>query len=911
MNIKVKKRILSLMLAICLISAMMPAAVFAAETGTGKAIQLVDSGTAANIVGGQADNIYFGTYQQSSAGSTEPDGTEGVDWIRSDTAIKKNQGPYYYIDPIKWRVLENADGQLFLLSDQNLDVFQYHTDWESVTWENSTMRSWLNGYVASENTGGDSSTDYTSDNFIGAAFSEKEQESIAETTVVNDDNPDYSTEGGNNTTDKIFLLSIAEARSSSYFADNSSRISTNTAYVVGGGKIGSSRMAKDGRWWLRSPGDFGGSAAGVGVNGGVDSIGGIVNIESSAARPAFLLDLNSVLFTSAAVGGKSSGAAGADALTSVSDYTGNEWKLTLLDNSRSSFTVDANEAETSAEVGYSGWRIPIAYSGAQTGANEYVSALLCDSSGNVLYYGNIAQNSASGTASINIPAGLAAGSYSLKVFSEQCNGDYKTDYASAFQEISLNVLSKEATPQAVFTAADDNSGTLSNVDASMKYSTDGGASWTDITSATAEITGVTADKDIQVVKKGDGTATVDSDAQIIDVTQAAQPAGIGKTDCKTAAQNDGTITGVDSTMEYRLSEASYWTGITGTTVTGLLAGTYEVRIKASGAALASPAATVTISEYVAPSTPSGGGTVISKPTTSRISGDDRFETAVEVADQLKKELGVTKFNAIVVAYSDEFADALSASAFAYENEAPVLVVNENSEEYVREYIEQNLVKGGKVYIMGGNAVVTERFEDSLSEFNVSRLGGSDRYETNLLTLKQLNLSGKDTIIMASGLDYADALSASSTRLPVMIVGDKLTESQIAFLNTLGGDDTYYIAGGTAAVSSEVEKQLKSLNLGTINRLAGEDRYETSILIARTFYSKSTLAYLASGDDFPDGLTGGVLAGLSRDGKGASLLLVNEHNTSLAASYIEDAGVRTVKAISGTAAISDETLKAVI
>ena len=131
---------------------------------TGKAIQLVDSGTVANISGGQADNIYFGTYQQSS------DGSGG-----------------YNTDPIKWRVLENADGQLFLLSDQNLDVFQYHTDNESVTWETSTMRSWLNGYDASHNTGGDSGIDYTSDNFIGTAFSAKEQAAIADTEVFNDD----------------------------------------------------------------------------------------------------------------------------------------------------------------------------------------------------------------------------------------------------------------------------------------------------------------------------------------------------------------------------------------------------------------------------------------------------------------------------------------------------------------------------------------------------------------------------------------------------------------------------------------------------------------------------------------------------------------------------------------------------
>ena len=83
-----------------------------------------------------------------------------------------------------WATYSNADGQLFLLSDQNLDVFQYHTDWESVTWEKSTMRSWLNGDGASENTGGDSGTDYTSDNFISTAFSEKEQAAIADTEVV-------------------------------------------------------------------------------------------------------------------------------------------------------------------------------------------------------------------------------------------------------------------------------------------------------------------------------------------------------------------------------------------------------------------------------------------------------------------------------------------------------------------------------------------------------------------------------------------------------------------------------------------------------------------------------------------------------------------------------------------------------
>lgn len=425
---KPKSKLLSLLLTICLVVGLMPTAAFAAGTDTGKAIQLVDSGTAANIGGGQADNIYFGTYQQSS------DGSGG-----------------YNTDPIKWRVLENADGQLFLLSDQNLDVFQYHTDNESVTWETSTMRSWLNGYDASHNTGGDSGIDYTSDNFIGTAFSAKEQAAIADTEVFNDDNPAYGTEGGNNTTDQIFLLSIAEAQNSSYFADNSSRIATNTAYVAGGGKLGSSYMngvGEAGYWWLRSPGDLDHRAAGVSVDGGVGRYGHSVRIAYNAVRPAFNLDLTSVLFTSAAVGGKipaassggNQGGEAADAIFEIGDYDGSEWKLTLLDNSRN-FAVTEEAAS-----GKPGDTITLNYTGATTGTNEYISVIIADSSG-AQYYGRVAQPTATdGKVEITIPSGLADGTYTLYVFSEQYNGgeqdDTKlTDYASAFETVALTVSS--------------------------------------------------------------------------------------------------------------------------------------------------------------------------------------------------------------------------------------------------------------------------------------------------------------------------------------------------------------------------------------------------------------------------------------------------------------------------------------
>lgn len=96
----------------------------------------------------------------------------------------------------------------FLIADCNLDSQPYNTTKTDVTWETSTIRSWLNGYKASYNANG---INYSSNNFIGKAFTSAEQKAINQVTVVNHDNPEYETEGGNDTKDKVFLLSIEEA----------------------------------------------------------------------------------------------------------------------------------------------------------------------------------------------------------------------------------------------------------------------------------------------------------------------------------------------------------------------------------------------------------------------------------------------------------------------------------------------------------------------------------------------------------------------------------------------------------------------------------------------------------------------------------------------------------------------------
>ena len=354
--------------------------------GTGKDLQL----TAGDISGAQASSVYFGKYNQSSNGP-------GV----------------YNTDPIKWRVLSNLGSQLFLLADQNLDCKEYDNTPNSVTWESCTLRGWLNG------------------GFKEGAFSSEEISSIVDSYVVNAENPEHHTPGGSNTTDQIFLLSIEEVRNETYgFTDDKSRKAANTAYATNQGN-----QDAQSKWWLRSLGSSGNVAAFVSY-GSVNTNGTAQSLKY-AVRPAFNLDLSSIIFTSAAVGGKSSGTVGAAALTAPAAYTGTEWKLTVLDEDRSFLAQRTDSGNVTA-----GNNISISYTGATVGENEYVSAILLNSSGVLLYYGHIADKSsgvASGTADITIPAGLDDGTYTVKVFSEQYNGDKKTDYASKFSSISVTV----------------------------------------------------------------------------------------------------------------------------------------------------------------------------------------------------------------------------------------------------------------------------------------------------------------------------------------------------------------------------------------------------------------------------------------------------------------------------------------
>ena len=194
-------------------------------------------------------------------------------------------------------------------------------------------------------------------------------------------------------------------------------------------------------WWLRSPGSDKYHLAVVRSEGSVQYSGYSVLIFNNyrTVRPAFNLNMNSVLFASAAVGGKPDGG-----LTEVSEYSGNEWKLTLLD-SRRNFAVTEKTVSAAPDD-----TVTLNYKGATRGKNEYISVILADNNG-AQYYGRVAQPTAkSGTVEIKIPSDIAPGDYTMKVFSEQYNGDCKTDLASAFADVTLTV---ESQPDEQFTLA--------------------------------------------------------------------------------------------------------------------------------------------------------------------------------------------------------------------------------------------------------------------------------------------------------------------------------------------------------------------------------------------------------------------------------------------------------------------------
>ena len=205
---------------------------------------------------------------------------------------------YFKYEPIKWRVLKVEDGQALLLSDIALDNQKYHTEAENITWEKSTIRSWLNGYGASYNGQG---IDYSAKSFFNCAFSRDEILSIVDTSVVNNDNSHYKTVGGKDTEDKIFLLSESETYGENAVVHGFSaecelldeaRSCKSSIYGKAMGIWSNDSNEYKGccHWPLRSPGNMSQLAVNVYDTGYVNIYGRNIYGETYGIRPALNLD---------------------------------------------------------------------------------------------------------------------------------------------------------------------------------------------------------------------------------------------------------------------------------------------------------------------------------------------------------------------------------------------------------------------------------------------------------------------------------------------------------------------------------------------------------------------------------------------------------------------------------------------
>ena len=192
-------------------------------------------------------------------------------------------------------------------------------------------------------------------------------------------------------------------------------------------------------WWLRSPGEFDGEAAycwtDFNYNYTVVIKDGVSSDTYHGVRPACDLNMDDILFTSAAEGGKASGS-GADALTGVGNNKNDEWKLTIKDAGRNSFDITACEGSYDSSSG----SVTFRYSGAKVESNSYISAIIVGSDDSIKYYGRVAdvsdKSAASGQVTVNTSGKIESGDR-LFVFNEQYNGDKITDYASELKEIAL------------------------------------------------------------------------------------------------------------------------------------------------------------------------------------------------------------------------------------------------------------------------------------------------------------------------------------------------------------------------------------------------------------------------------------------------------------------------------------------
>lgn len=284
---------------------------------------------------------------------------------------------------------------------------------------------------------------------------------------------------------------------------------------------------------------------------------------------------------------------------------------------------------------------------------------------------------------------------------------------------------------------------------------------------------------------------------------------------------------------------------------------------------------------------------------SRLSGDSRYKTAVELS-----KAGWDTADAVVLARGDNFADALAGVPLAKKFDAPLLLTQtDRFTPVTKEEIER--LGAETVYILGGEGAVNASVEEELAAqgIEVIRVAGDSRDKTAAEIAKIIVDDGTvEQIVLVNGYNFPDAVSvaayAAQEGLPILLTQDaKLPQATQAALYDLKASETLVI-GGTGAIAENVAKQVPNAT-----RIAGADRFATSVEIAKHFDYDTKEYYVTTGMDFPDALAAGAIA--AKDNTG--VLLVGKYVHNYHKAFITDNNVDIITVVGGTSVVSDDIL----
>ncbi|MBE6069572.1 MAG: MBL fold metallo-hydrolase [Clostridium lundense] len=288
----------------------------------------------------------------------------------------------------------------------------------------------------------------------------------------------------------------------------------------------------------------------------------------------------------------------------------------------------------------------------------------------------------------------------------------------------------------------------------------------------------------------------------------------------------------------------------------------------------------------------------------RLAGNNRYETGAEIVSK-----GWTTSDYAVIASGEGFADALCAAPLAKKYDAPILLTGKNTlDPNTKNQIERLEVKN--VLVVGGTGVVSDNVLSEIGrmDIEITRISGSNRFETSLQVAKYLGESSG--VVVTNGFGFADALSiapvAAQKGMPILLTDKVDLSDQVKGFLANKSYEKSYIVGGSGVVSDKIASQLKS-----VTRLGGSSRYGTNAAVLNHFASEFSYdkVYVASGQNYPDALSGSALAALSN----SPLILVGTSIDPLVMASIraEHYGYNNVIILGGTGVVSDSVVNKIV